>query len=477
MFRRMLTAAGLVALGFSLGADPGFAADAAGPLFNHHADLDAALSKDKVSNLQLAWRVNTDAPVSHAPLVQDGRVYFADWNGTVYAADAASGKIVWQADALDQVKKEWPWHGFAGTGVLGDGRLYEASVEGEALALDPNSGDVIWRTRITDDPQAGSISRLAYHDGLVYIGLSSVEEPMDKKIQGFEPDFQGKILALHADSGKLAWQLPLVEPPKNGVAMWTSFALDPDSGTLYFTTGNNYTGESSKLSDSLVAVDATTGEIKWSRQTVQHDVWTAKRQLGPDYDFSGGPQLFQATVDGQQRLLVGAAQKSGVFSVFDAGSGEPAWTTTVGYGGVEGGMQGEVSIGDGRIFAWSNNGYHHTKPAEQVKASVKALDAATGSQIWVDDQAQPAALDAAGFLAGDVYFTPSLDGKVRAYSADGGKQLWAADAGGPITASLQVADGRLYASTGVPGMIGDWAKGKNGLVAFATSAGAKTTSQ
>ena len=63
---------------------------------NRHADLDPAIDSDNVGRMQLAWKVETDAPVSHVPLLQAGRVYVADWNGTAYAVDAESGNVVWQ---------------------------------------------------------------------------------------------------------------------------------------------------------------------------------------------------------------------------------------------------------------------------------------------------------------------------------------------------------------------------------------------
>ena len=111
------------------------------------------------------------------------------------------------------------------------------------------------------DPEAGNLSVLLYHDGLVYIGVSSVEEMLDSP--SFTPNLQEKVIALDAKTGDKVWERFLVEPPKNGVPMWTSFALDTESNTLYFTTGNNYTDEeASKMSDAMVAVDSKTGDVK-----------------------------------------------------------------------------------------------------------------------------------------------------------------------------------------------------------------------
>jgi len=191
-------------------------------LWNQHATSESAINSGNISNMKMDWKFATPTPVSHTPLVDETGVYFGDWGGTVYKVDL-TGKLLWKKD-IEKPKTMWPWHGFAGTGTLGDGKLFEASVEGTAFALNPATGDVLWKTRITDDPEAGNLSTLLYNDGLVYIGLSSVEEPMTHMKKGFKPDFQGKVVALDAQSGKMVWERVLVEPPHNGCAVWSSFA-------------------------------------------------------------------------------------------------------------------------------------------------------------------------------------------------------------------------------------------------------------
>lgn len=324
-------------------------------LYNQHITETSPINSKNVSAMNLSWKYPTQHPVSHAPLVEGDAVYFGDWGGTIYKVDANNGKLIWKK-AIEKPKTKWPWYGFAGTGTLGDGKLFEASVEGNAFALDQSTGEVLWKTKYTDDPEAGNLSTLLYHDGLVYIGVSSVEESevIAEMQEVFKSDFQGKVVALNADNGQLVWEKVLVEPPHNGVPVWTSFALDPELNTLFFTTGNNYTGKASEMSDALVAVDAKTGDIKWVKQLTPHDVWTEVDQKAPDYDFAGGAQLFTASINGQPRKLVGAGQKSGISYVLDAQTGEIVWESTIGYGGVEGGMHGEASIGEGTVLVWSN---------------------------------------------------------------------------------------------------------------------------
>jgi len=439
-------------------------------LKNQHSTRKTGITSDTVGTLGHAWTIPTEEHVSHWPLIDpaSNRLFFADWGGTVYAAAATSGDLAWQKQ-VEQPMTKWPWYGFAGTGALGEGLLFEASVEGNAFAIDQETGEVRWQSEFANDPEAGNVGKLLYHDGLVYIGVQSVEEPLTRVMPNFQPNFRGKVVALDARTGQLVWEWVLVEEGANGVAVWSGFSLDPETNTLFFGTGNNYTPPSTDLSDSLVAVDAKTGQFRWARQATAHDVWTPAEPLGPDYDFGAAPQLFEATIGGQERQLVGIGQKSGIFWVFDRVTGEHIWHTTVGYGGVAGGIHAEAAVGETAIYVWSNNAYTYGMPPEQVPLTIKALDQATGKNLWVIPQAQPASVPAAAFLANDVVFVGSLDGVVRGYRASDGQQLWISQPHGAVGGAIVTVGDRLYFPAGVPKNFGGGA-GQNGMIAYALGA-------
>lgn len=422
-------------------------------LYNHHSSIESPINTSNVEQLKPAWTVATGENVSHTPLVDGDRIYFADWGGTVYAVNGPDGEIVWQQQVADSVKRKWPWHGFAGTGAMSKELLFEASVEGMAYGIDKQSGKVVWETDIAQDEHAGSLARMLYYDGLVYVGLQSVEELLSAMVRDFEVNFRGKVMALDADDGRVVWERWLVEKPGTGVPVWSSFALDPALNTLYFTTGNNYTGEATPLSDALIAVNAKTGAIRWHRQVTMHDVWTMADPKGPDYDFGAGPQLFEALIKGKRRKLVGAGQKSGVFYVWDRVSGERMWTVTVGHGQVGGGIHGEASIMPDRILLWGNNGFPYSNP-EQHPMDIAAVDPATGKYLWVNPRAQPAVELSAGYAANDVYFVGSLDGQVRAYDTKNGERIWTSDEHSSVASSLWVDGDTVMWGTGVPKRFG-----------------------
>ncbi|HEX7899628.1 MAG TPA: PQQ-binding-like beta-propeller repeat protein [Planctomycetota bacterium] len=442
-------------------------------LANHHAHADAGLDSRNVAGLKPAWKIGTETYVTHRPLIEDGRVYFADWGGRVYAADLRSGKILWARD-VETPLKERPWHGFAGTGALGDGLLFEASAEGNAFALDVRTGELRWKVRLAPgEPTAGNAGPLLYHEGLVYAGLCSAEELIQEK--GFRPAFRGAVIALDAKTGKTAWTLRLAEPPANGVAVWGGFALDADTRTLFFTTGNNYTGAATDLADAVVAVDGRAGKVRWKRQITENDVWTMTDPKGPDYDFGTGPQLFEVQRNGTSLRLVGAGQKSGVYVALDRETGTPVWQAAVGYGELAGGILADASVADGRVLVWSNNSFNpYTRKPGDCPMSVKALDAATGATLWALPKPQPAGVTAAGFLSKDVYFVPSLDGQIRAYRAGDGRLLWMSpEEDASIGASIAAGGGVLCAGRGVPEMFGGKGKTGHGVWAYAPVTGSR----
>jgi polyvinyl alcohol dehydrogenase (cytochrome) len=214
--------------------------------------------------------------------------------------------------------------------------LFEASTEGNAFALDEVTGDVKWQSHFAANPAGGSISQLLYNNGLIYIGLSSVEEALSTQ-PGYTPSFTGSVMALDANTGKTVWERPLVQAPANGVGVWSSCALDPALNALFFATGNNYTGDPSPTSDAMISVNAKTGDLLWTKQILNNDLWVPGHPIGPDWDFSGGAQLFTANVNGQTRQLVGAGSKSGIYWAFDRHTGDIVWATGNSNGGVPGG--------------------------------------------------------------------------------------------------------------------------------------------
>jgi len=447
---------------------PGVATPAIGnDLLNQQANAEASIDSENASQLQLAWQIHNPTYITHAPLVDRDCIYFADWGGIVTAADAKTGQTLWMSEA-ERPHEERPWHGYCGTGVLAGGRLFEASAEGRAVALDARNGKLLWQQRFTFHPDAGNRGDLLYHDGLLYIPVSDIQEPRKGAASG--SIFRGSIVALAASNGRVVWEQNLisVEPQRGselvGVLVPGGFALDPDSDLLFVTTGHIHGIGPSPLADSILALDAKNGTVCWTFHGGSPPAAATAEAVGQNYGFAAAPQLFEARIGGTMRRLICAGDKNGRFWVLDRDSGALVWSTTLGSAGLGGGIAADASIAHHRALLWSNRAFDYQDP-ESHPMDIAALDAANGRALWLVSNAQPAGSRSAGFLSRDVYFVGSLDGKVRAYNALDGTKIWTSPVTGPIGSSLVVAGGRLVFCTGVPPWLGG-SEGGGSICAF-----------
>ena len=106
--------------------------------------------------------------------------------------------------------------------------------------------------------------------------------------------------------------------------VWGLMSLDAERGLLYVPTstpsGDYYGGRrvgANLFAESLVCLDARTGERQWHFQTVHHGVW--------DYDLAAAPNLVKMTVGGRAIDAVAQVSKLGFTYVFDRVTGEPVW--------------------------------------------------------------------------------------------------------------------------------------------------------
>lgn len=454
---------------------------------NERVAKEARINSEEASRLNLAWRVQTPGNVSHMPLLWKGKVYFADWEGNVTCADAETGRVTWQKH-LETPQKMWPCHGFVGTGAIGRGMLFEASVEGDAFALDPYSGDTIWHQKLTDDPNSGSTATPLFINDRVYFGLSSVDQWMDRMHEGlsrdYKPTSRGGVVCLDAKTGNPVWKKFLVEKPDNGAPIRGGFAYDGQSNTLYFTTGNNYTGEPTELAVSIVAMNADNGEIQWhfrpTRDQTTRDQTGEARNVRDDtrdrtatrtetrpYDFVAAPNIFEAG----GRKLVGAGSLDGRYYAVDRDNGQGVWSRQVGDDGPSGGIRDCASFRDGRIYVWSNNNFDDTKSTDPANRplTVACLDAASGNVVWQKPNSQPAGGWSDGILVNDLYFVGSLDGTIQSYRASDGQVTWNGRIpGGSVASPINAAGNAIFVGAGLP-KIFDGMNDAKGVYCFSTA--------
>jgi polyvinyl alcohol dehydrogenase (cytochrome) len=484
------------------------------PMFGQNLQNTASVStngESDVTKLAPKWVFTTGGDVSARAAVVDGVAYFPDWGGNLWAVNTKNGTKVWGRQLSD--------FGLTGsfTGVynsrtspaVANGVVYIGTQEGAwLLAIDAASGNLIWKTQLEGpdtDPFAMITASPAVHDGRVYTGVASNEEGL----AGFVPGFacckaRGSVVAVDAATGAVAWKTRTVPEGYSGGGVWGSnFVIDPARGSVFVSTGNNYShptdpawkscmdagGTAAACSspanhvDSILAIDLNTGGIKWAHKFVTwgqfgvtdgSDDWNVSCFIpnfancpsnpGPDYDFSSAPNLITYNAMGGPKTILGAGQKSGIFFAIDPDTGAELWHTQVGPGSSLGGMEWG-SASDGKRIYVSIANFYGIPSAAGGAGSWAALDPATGAILW--QTADPNGAIALGPLtvADGIVYASSMAGAANAptmlaLKAGTGQIVWSYAAGASVNAGASVVDGVVYwgsgyAHLGIPGYTGN----------------------
>jgi len=252
------------------------------------------------------------------PIVYNGVMYVTNSN-EVRALDARSGSLIWQYKDT-RSKKEAVNRGAA---ILGD-RVFFVTADVHLVALDRQTGAVIWQKKYgnVEDGLYASAAPLALKDQ-VLVGVA-----------GGDTGMRGFIASFSASTGEELWRtytIPAKGEPGSetwgelieygGGGTWLSGTYDPDLNLVYWTTGNPWPdfyaaarGGDNLYSSSLIALDATTGKMKWHFQFTPHDTH--------DWDAQSWPVLLDLPYRGRARKLVLHANRNGFLYVLDRVTGE-----------------------------------------------------------------------------------------------------------------------------------------------------------
>ncbi len=446
----------------------------------------AGITRAQVGNLKLKWAFGFAgvAATYGQPTAFKGRLFVGSEDGTVYALDSATGCLWWTYKASATVKTAISIGNQGTTAFFGD-------TNGVVYAVKVDDGSLLWQARADPHPAARITGSPLLVDNRLYVPVSSGEEGASA-----DPDypcctFRGSVVALDTISGKQIWKAYTVDEfPKptrkssrgvqyfgpSGAAVWSTPTADLKRHALYITTGNNYSGPATSLSDAVVALDLNGGKRLWSRQFTPKDLWNSgcvaekkdncPERHGDDYDF-GAPPILQRLANGRDILVV--AQKSGVVYALDPEQrGQILWQTRIGRGGPLGGIEwGGATDRHHAYFPLSD--FDFDQPL--AGGGMFALDLHNGKQVWRVEPPKPACLGKYGCSAAQmapptaipgVVFSGSLDGHLRAYDANDGSILWDFDTakefqttngvrahGGSMNAAgPAIVDGVLYVNTG-----------------------------
>jgi polyvinyl alcohol dehydrogenase (cytochrome) len=401
----------------------------------------ASLTPRRASELQTAWTYEAPGSVNGAPAAAGNRVYVLSGDALV-ALDAASGNEVWRRDDV---------RGTSSPTLRGD-LLYVFAGDATLWALEAEDGRDRWKVLADDQRFASGFSSPVVAGDAVIVGLSSIEEVAAEA----NATFRGGVAAFDRRSGKELWRYRTAEPPYNGVGVWSTVSVDVDADTVFATTGNNYTESAGPTSDSVIALDLETGEQRWIRQVSEGDVFTVPTPRSQDSDFGTNPVLFEAEIDGVERKLLGAGQKSGIFWVLDRQTGEIVWQRRVSDGSaLIGGVFNNGAYDGRRIVVAGNNGPPGPGPepadAEPRTGTVgtsvlTALDPATGDVRW--ERELPEWVWAPITLADGVGFV-AVDRELQAFDTKTGERLFGIETEGTISSAPVVIGDRVYFGSGL----------------------------
>ena len=451
------------------------------------------LDRRNVAELEIAWvhQLSVLDRAETTPLVVDGVMFITESPSTVIAVDAETGRPYWRYE--HQLPDEIIFccgRNNRGVAVQGD-TVIMSTLDAHLIALDAKTGSIRWETEVQE----------------ATAGYSKTDAPLvvgDKVftgIAGGEYGIRGLIDAYNINTGEREWRFnttPGPDHPDNrtwsgdswrtgGAATWMTGSYDPDLNLIYWGTGNpgpDYDGsvrEGDNLySDSVVALDADTGELKWYFQFTPHDIH--------DWDSTQIPVLADTIFNGKERKVMLFPNRNAFFYVLDRETGEfllgkPYARQTWAEGLDENGrpilLPGKEPSPEGTIVSppiigasnWWSPSYSprtdliyvttldgETKyfirpieylvpgqsyragggetplPMESYHRAVRAISPQTGDIRW-EFPVDPRTTSGLMSTAGDLVFGGSADGFFFALDALTGEELWHRNIGGRIHAA------------------------------------------
>jgi alcohol dehydrogenase (cytochrome c) len=460
---------------------PEWAANAGGwpshnfDLANTRATDDTRIDAHDVRHLRRRWTfkllyTGEYGAFTSNPIVAGGLVYLEDPDSDVFALRLATGKLLWRHDYHSLTPSGGP-NGVA----LGYGLLYGETAD-SVFALSPRTGKQVWIRKLTANAMEGIDMTPQLYDGRLLVSTIP-----GNGIPFYLGGAYGVVYSLDARTGKELWSFSTVQGgsklwgnPKvnSGGGLWYPPAVD-SHGRLFMGVGNPgpYPLSPSDpnarsrpgpnlYTDSLVALDGTTGKLLWYRQITPHDI--------RDYDFQDSPILVTVEVHRRNTEAVIGAGKSGFVVAFRAADGKRLWTLPVGRHnryqsgplpakpvlycpGSLGGVLTPMAESHGVLYVpWIDLCFKGSATGlvggGTPSSGLAAVDTTTGAVRWKHTFA---AVDSgAATVADDVVFTSTTDGTVYALSTRTGATLWRTKAPSGINSFPAVTRTMLIVGTG-----------------------------
>jgi len=479
------------------------------------------ITPDNVTNLELKWILQNQVfgAWQSNPIIADGVMYVTERPNSVMAVDASTGRVFWKfRHTPSENARVCCGANNRGVAVLDD-RVFMGTLDARLIALDRINGQPLWNAEVAD-------VNLAYS---VTMAPLVVKDKIIVGVGGGEYGIRGYVAAFDAETGEQAWKTYTIPGPgepghdswegddweHGGASVWITGSFDPELNLTYWGVGNpgpdwnaGQRPGDNLFSDSVIALDADTGELEWYFQFTPND--------GYDYDSVQVPVLADMVWRGEPKKVMMWANRNGYFYVLDRVTGlflegkpfvtvnwssgldengrpiptpQPEGMPT--YPGNQGGtnwyppsysprtglfyfsawenyatiyraeeseyVPGQAFLGGGfSVLAPSPDaptiGIGRTNPInnwtdEVGYASLKAMDPQTGEAVWSYNQYD---VSDSGMLttATDLLFTGGREGYFHAIDARSGDLIWNVNLGGQIVMApvTYMVDGIQYVS-------------------------------
>ena len=473
-------------------AEPGNWLTYSGNYQAHRFSPLTQITRQNVVRLKPVWVYQIDGRgrFETSPIVVDGVMYVTEPPSRVAALDLRTGRTLWSWQRPMRPSLRTLGFGPTNRGIaILDNTVYVGTLDCYLFALDASSGAVRWSTRVGDNDTGHAITAAPLAiDGKIIVGIS-----------GGEAGIRGFLDAYNAKNGRLEWRLWTIPGPgepghetwsgdgwkTGGGPTWVTGSYDPELNLIYWGTGNpgpDWNGDvrpgDNLYTCSLLAIDASSGKLRWHFQFTPHDVH--------DWDATEIPVLLDANIRGRSRKLVAMANRNAFFYLLDRATGEfilgtpyakQTWAKGLDGSGRPIVLPGTEPTLEGNLVWPSLQGatnwfspsyspvtrlfyvsvremsaYYHKSEAEykpgfffggggeralagdKASGAIRALEVETGKMRWEFRLQSP---PWAGVLstAGGVVFSGSDEGNFYALDAMTGKALWDFQTGGQIVAN------------------------------------------
>jgi glucose dehydrogenase len=305
----------------------------------------AQIDKGNVAQLEVAWTydLGPGAAPQFNPIKIGDTLFLTKGGNTLVALDAATGTERWARNYEGRVGTRGMnyWQSADGSDrrflFLMDGMLTAVNADnGEPITSFGTGGKVDLRVGLPVDT-AGMRALMTNNPGRIYKDTVIISLPAEAY------DFKSAPANIHAydvRTGALKWTFNMVPQPGEfgydtwpggedhgkfgGVHNWSESTVDEKLGLIFIPTGTArydfYGGNrpgNNLYGNSVVALDAETGERVWHFQTIHHDLW--------DLDLPQAPKMMTIRKDGEDVPVLIQAVKHGYVFVFDRRTGEPIW--------------------------------------------------------------------------------------------------------------------------------------------------------